>query len=594
MSKSKQHTTKPINHIAARALLHYAGQLRSGVWITSAVFVVANILIAIVPWLIGRLTNSLTAHNDEVVFWTACLIVASVGHDILWRAAELCYKQLLLSRSHRFDDIVFSAIMRHPYSYFTDKFTGKVSSYANGLGREFRELLVNFHWEYLNLFVTLPIITVTMFSVNAYTGAIFVVCLMIMFIAGRQLARKAAVAERREADERSTLEGYVVDAISNFVSIKAFNSERRESQRLYSSRDALIDAAHHSSWRNFLFWGVMSTIVRGVIWPSTFILNVYLYMQGDIGLAQVTTFMAAAVLFTSFIWEVIWHISQLNIKLAGVSEAYEYLFGKQDIFATEPDAQQKQPASLSLSFRDSMSLQGLSFAYPDKPDSPILHDINLTIKRGEKVGIVGPSGGGKSTLMKLLLGYYPIASQQLLIDGQPTSNHRLTELVAYVPQDTAMFHRSIRDNIAYSRPDASQAEVITAAKHAQADEFVGQLQHGYDTLVGERGVKLSGGQRQRIAIARAILKDAPILMLDEATSALDSESEKAIQKALDDLLKDRTALVIAHRLSTIQKLDRIIVFDGGKIVESGSHAELVERQGLYAALWAHQTNGFLE
>jgi ATP-binding cassette subfamily B protein len=187
-----------------------------------------------------------------------------------------------------------------------------------------------------------------------------------------------------------------------------------------------------------------------------------------------------------------------------------------------------------------------------------------------------------------------LISGQLLIDDQPVDNRALTNLTAYVPQDTAVFHRPISENIAYGRQDATDAEIVAAAKHAQAHEFIMELEAGYDTLVGERGIKLSGGQRQRIAIARAILKDAPLLMLDEATSALDSESEKLIQAALWEVMKGRTAIVIAHRLSTIQKMDRILVLEKGTIVEQGTHQELLKHQGVYATLWSHQSGGFIE
>lgn len=450
----------------------------------------------------------------------------------------------------------------------------------------------NFHYNYVNLIVTMPVIAATMFTVNVYTGAIFVISLMLMYLVGRKLAAVAAKAERVEADKRSSMDGFVVDIIANFVSVKAFGSEIREAQRLFRQRDGLVDAASRAMLKSIWFWGTMSLFVRWIIWPSTFVLNVYLFMHGKIDLAQITTFLTAILLFSNFIWEVIWNVSQLNVKFARIEEAYRYLFGERDIIA-QPTAKTKALASAD-DFLDSLELRKLSFAYPDDPENPVLHDVNLHVKRGEKVGIVGPSGGGKSTLFSLLLGHYPLEKGQVLLDGKATDNQSLTNLTSYVPQDTSVFHRSISDNIAYARPDATQAEIETAARHAQADGFIAKLGEGYDTLVGERGVKLSGGQRQRIAIARAILKDAPILLLDEATSALDSESEKHIQKALNNLLKHRTALIIAHRLSTIQHMDRIIVFDGGTIAEQGSHAELLAKKGIYAKLWSHQTDGFIE
>jgi ATP-binding cassette, subfamily B, bacterial len=577
--------------VAIRAFFAYVGQFKTAFWLTAAVFAFGNIVIALIPWLIGQLTTSLISGHD-IVFWTAMVIAASVGHDLVWRCAELLYLKLLVARSYRFDDAIFAAVVEHPYSYFVDKFTGKVSSYTNMLGARFRELLDNFHFNYTNLVVGMPIIAATMFTVNVYTGVIFLVSVVLMYLVGRPLAKAAAAAERKDADVHSTIDGYTVDAIANFVSIKAFNNEQQESRRLFHERKALIKAASASFVRTIWFWAAMSLFVRWIIWPSTFVLNVYLFTQGRIDLAQMATFLAAIVLFSNFIWEVIWNISQLNIKLATIEEAYRYLFGTRNVFK-DPAPQGIKPLPPE-SFRKSLVLRNLSFAYPDKPGLEVLTGVDLTIRQGEKIGIVGHSGGGKSTLLKLLLGYYPVNQEQVLLDGKPVDNRALTDITAYVPQDTAVFHRSIRDNIAYARQDATEAEIVAAAKHAQAHEFITDLEAGYDTLVGERGIKLSGGQRQRIAIARAILKDAPLLMLDEATSALDSESERLIQAALWKLMEGRTALVIAHRLSTIQKMDRIVVLERGTIVEQGTHQELLKKQGVYAKLWSHQSGGFIE
>jgi ATP-binding cassette subfamily B protein len=577
---------------ALRAFFSYVRRYRTSFILVALVFVVSDIVITSIPWLIGRLTDTLTGDQDRVVFWTGMLIAASVGHDALWRGSELLHRQFITRRGHEFDNEIFDAILRQPYSYFIDKFTGKVSSYAKTLGQEFRELQNEFHFSYINLLVALPVIAATMFTVNTYTGVIFIASLLLMYIVGRKFAKAAAAAERIEADEHSTVDGYTVDAIANFVSVKAFGNERREVKEMRQKRQRVIRAALRSDLRNIFFWASMSLFIRWIIWPSTFILNMYLFTQGQLSFAQVTTFLTAIVLFSNFIWEVVWNISQINIKLASVNEAYAYLFGNRNIF-TDPLPEPPAPLSPSA-FQHSLELRDVSFAYPDKPGAEVLKDINLRISQGEKIGIVGHSGGGKSTLLKLLLGYYPITNGELVIDGEPVANDRLTNLMAYVPQDTAVFHRSVRDNIAYGRPDATEADVVAAAKHAQAHEFIANLDTGYDTLVGERGIKLSGGQRQRVAIARAVLKDAPILVLDEATSALDSESEKLIQAALWELMKDRTAIVIAHRLSTIQKMDRILVLEEGKIVEEGTHTELVKHGGIYAQLWAHQSGGFIK
>ena len=237
-----------------------------------------------------------------------------------------------------------------------------------------------------------------------------------------------------------------------------------------------------------------------------------------------------------------------------------------------------------------------SFRYSDGIED-VLENISITIHSGQKIGLVGPSGAGKSTIVQLLLRFSDVTSGSICIDGNDIRHITQSSLrrnIAYVPQEPMLFHRSLRDNIAYNRPGATDAMIEDAAKKANAWDFIQKLPDGLETTVGERGIKLSGGQRQRIAIARAILKDAPILVLDEATSALDSESEKLIQASLDTLMKNRTAIVIAHRLSTIAKLDRIIVLENGKIIEDGSHQQLLAQNGTYARLWNHQSGGFIE
>lgn len=576
---------------AVRTFVSYLSTFKAAFAATVVCFALADIIITSIPWFIGRFTHSLVQHDSHIIPWTIALILCSILHDTAWRSAEFLYMKLLLNRSQQFDDIVFRAVINQPYGYFVDKFTGKISSYTNSLGEKFRNLLTDFCYNYTNLVVSMPIIAATMFTVNLWTGLVFSVSLILMYLIGRGFARSAAAAERIEADERSSLDGRVVDAIANFVSVKAFGNERRESELLRRGRKPLMDAARRAYFKNILFWGCMSLFVRWIIWPSTFVLNVYLYVHGQLTIEQMTTFLAAIVLFSNFIWEVIWSISQVNIRIATVEEAYQYLFGSQNIItSTVPE----QEGDLSVKLQHSIELNDITFAYPDKPDQTVLHDFSLTISKGEQIGVVGPSGSGKSTLIKLLLGYYPMPDGAISIDGKPIAAAELRKLVSYVPQDTAIFHRSIADNIAYAVPSATQDEIETAARHAQAHDFILQLDKGYETHVGERGVKLSGGQRQRIAIARALLKRAPLLLLDEATSALDSESEQKIQAAFDSLLIGQTALVVAHRLSTIQKMDRIIVLKDGSIVEQGTHDQLLAAAGEYAQLWQHQVGGFIK
>jgi ATP-binding cassette subfamily B multidrug efflux pump len=293
---------------------------------------------------------------------------------------------------------------------------------------------------------------------------------------------------------------------------------------------------------------------------------------------------------------IMWEVSALFENIGTVQDGMNTL-------AVPATIQDKTDAKPLVVNGGRIDFDKVNFAYAGKGDNliPVFKDLSIAIKAGEKVGLVGRSGAGKSTLVNTLLRFYDIQSGEIRIDGQPITNisqESLRAQISMVTQDTSLMHRSVRDNILYGRMDASEEQMIHAAKQAEAHEFILTLsdaagRSGYDAHVGERGVKLSGGQRQRIAIARVMLKDAPILILDEATSALDSEVEAAIQECLIKIMEDKTVLAIAHRLSTIAQMDRLLVLDEGKIVESGSHSELLEKGGIYAKLWAHQTGGFI-
>ena len=589
MNKPKK---QKATYYALKSFLSYLNRYRWKVAGVFGVFVLSNILIAIIPVFVGQLVGALADEpRGDVYLYVWILIACSTGHDILWRASELLYRRYLNGVSFEYETVVFEHAIRKPYPYFVDKFTGKIASYTNSLGQEFREFMEHVFWEYAGHAVNLVTVCIVLTAINWQTGLVFAGGLVLLFITGMITVHNTIKYEKIWSDVRSTKNGKIFDALSNFVNVKSFQKESNEVVAIKREQAKTIDAANRSFGWNIVFWGSMSQVIRNLVWPASIVLNVYLYLHGYISLADLTTFLTAVVLFTNYIWNIIWSISQFSLQMARAEEAYTYMFGNVNIIhnGISTPKQTTMPQ-----FESSLILSDITFAYPDKPDLAILNQISITIKKGEKVGIVGKSGSGKTTLTKLLLDYYSVSDGQLTLDERPVRSNDLCALVSYVPQDTSLFHRTIAENISYatdSKPTSS--DITRAAKRAHAHEFITRIDDGYDALVGERGVKLSAGQRQRIAIARAFLDDKPILVLDEATSALDSESEILVQKALEDLWEDKTVIAIAHRLSTLRNMDRIMVMESGRIVEQGTHAELLNQNGIYAGLWAHQSDGFL-
>ena len=408
----------------------------------------------------------------------------------------------------------------------------------------------------------------------------------------RWTIRRVGPASKAASDARSLVNGRVVDAYTNIHSVKMFAQDRQE---LDYAKEA-IDVARATFQKEMRLYTIMDlalVMLNGLLIVGVVGWGFLLWMQGVASVGIVAAATALTLRLNAMTGWIMWALTTLFRQLGVVAEGMETI--AQPISLVDaPDA---KPLRLE---KGEIRLDHLTHHYGR--GSGGLEDISLIIKPGEKIGLVGRSGAGKSTLVKLLLRFYDAEKGAILIDGQNVSEVQqdsLRRAIGMVQQDSALLHRSVRDNLLYGRPDATEAQVIAAAKQAQAHDFILTLQDpqgrtGYDAHVGERGVKLSGGQRQRVALARVILKDAPILLLDEATSALDSEVEAAIQDTLYGMMEGKTVIAIAHRLSTIAHMDRILVLDGGRIVEEGSHDVLLQHQGLYAQFWARQSGGFLD
>jgi ATP-binding cassette subfamily B protein len=448
-------------------------------------------------------------------------------------------------------------------------------------------------WDTL-VFTAVPIIT-TIVSVCVVLGFIFwqfaialailsIIIILVIFKAQSSIAP----ISRQVAERSSAMTAYFADVVSNIATVKSFAAEDFELNR-YKKLTRVWRQTNIKEMKNVLFitgsFGLMMTIM-----------NITAFIAAVLATEHHIASIGVTYLVISYTLNV---VSQLW-SVGGTTRTYIRIIGDAGPMIATLDEPTElndidSPKKIEIKY-GKIVFNNVTFTHAENDDA-LFHNFNLIIQPGEKIGLVGQSGSGKTTLTRLLLRLNDLDSGTITIDGQPIAEAAQADLrrhVAYVSQEPMLFHRTLRENIAYGNRDATQADIEHASEQAHAMEFIVKLHNGFDTLVGERGVKLSGGQRQRVAIARAILKNAPILVLDEATSALDSESEKLIQDALTKLMKNRTSIVIAHRLSTIAKLDRIIVLDNGTIAEQGTHAELLKQNGTYAKLWSHQSGGFID
>ena len=397
---------------------------------------------------------------------------------------------------------------------------------------------------------------------------------------------------KAQANARAAMTGRITDAYTNIATVKLFSHTQREAGFARAAMDE-FRATGYAQMRLVSQFEIANQVLMVALILGAGGLSLWLWMQGQVGIGAVAAVSAMALRLNGMSHWVMWEMTSLFESVGTIQDGINTLSRPRAV-VDAPDARRLEVTQGEVRFED------VRFAYRSDA-APVIEQLNLTIRPGEKVGLIGRSGAGKSTLVNLLLRFQDVQAGRILIDGQDVrgvTQDSLRQHIGMVTQDTSLLHRAMRDNILYGRPDASDAEMIAAAERAEAHDFILQLSDregrtGYEAQVGERGVKLSGGQRQRVAIARVMLKDAPILVLDEATSALDSEVEAAIQRSLHTLMEGKTVIAIAHRLSTIAALDRLIVLDKGQIVEQGTHQQLLARGGLYARLWQHQSGGFL-
>ncbi|CAN5669978.1 ABC transporter ATP-binding protein [soil metagenome] len=527
-------------------------------------------------------------HRVGLILLAALLFVSpiAVGAQTLIKHQVIAinYAMLLRWNFHRL-------MLGQSMTFFQDEFAGRVAAKVMQTALAVRDsslILGEMLVFALIYFFTMMLLAG---SFDAWLILPFLGWLVLYLIAVWYFVPRLAKVGAAQADARSLMTGRVTDAYTNVSTVKLFSHARREANY---ARDAMKDFMKpgHAQMRLVSGFEFVNHTLSMMLLASTTVLALWLWSNGQLGIGSIAASTAMALRLNGISHWVMWEMATLFEHIGTVQDGINTL-SRGNVMKDEPDA-----ATLVVP-RGELRFEDVSFAYGGK--QPVVSALNLRVAPGEKIGLVGRSGAGKSTILNLLLRFYDVESGRIVIDGQAiagVTQESLRAQMGMVTQDTSLLHRSVRDNLMYGRPDATEADMIAAARRAEAHDFIVTLadaagRTGYDAHVGERGVKLSGGQRQRIAIARVMLKDAPILLLDEATSALDSEVEAAIQQSLYRLMEGKTVVAIAHRLSTIAAMDRLIVLDKGYIVEEGDHESLLASGGLYARLWAHQSGGFL-
>jgi len=543
----------------------------------------------VVDWLSKVEPSQLWAQEGDTLLGLCALLILST----LVIAGQALFKQQALFSNFpmrlrwKFHRLMLAQSMR----FYQDEFAGRIATKVMQTALAVRDVVMIV----TDILVFVLIYFLTMVSVVGSFNALMLVPFG-LWVAGYALVLKFFVPRigkvaKDQADARSLMTGRVTDAYTNISTVKLFSHSERESAYARGAMEEFMGTAYRQM-RLATGFEVVNHVLGMALIIATSGLVLWLWSQGTVGVGAVAAATAMALRLNGISHWVMWEMAQLFENIGTVQDGLRMMSRERHVL----DAPAAAPLKVT---RGDIVFDHVDFSYDGT--HPVIRDLTLHIKAGEKVGLVGPSGAGKSTITNILLRFYDLQAGRVLIDGQDVSKVTQDSLRAHigmVTQDTSLLHRSVRENLVYGHPDAQDEDMFRAADGAEAHEFIGTLvdpkgRTGYDAHVGERGVKLSGGQRQRVAIARVMLKNAPILVLDEATSALDSEVEAAIQHSLLRLMQGKTVLAIAHRLSTIAAMDRLIVMDGGRIVEEGTHQQLLARNGLYARLWSHQSGGFL-
>ena len=571
--------------------------VRGWILVLAVCSAVIGILEAVLFQFVGEVVDWLGKYSPETLLAEKGAALTAMGlllaFFIVWRffASNVRLQTLQGVFPMRLRWNFHRQMLNQSLGFYQDEFAGRVSAKVMQTALAVRETVMTIADMVVYVLVYFLTSGVILATLDRWLLAPFIGWTVLFFLLMKLLIPRLAKTAQRQADARSIMTGRITDAYSNIATVKLFSHGAREARYAKESMEEFMQTVH-AQMRLASLLSTLSFAVNALLIFSTTALGIWLWIRGEVGVGAVAVATTMALRVNGLSQYIMWESAMLFENIGTVTDGMGTLSKPQTIL-DKPKAR-----ALEVKHGD-IRFEHLDFSY--ESGKPLLNGFNLHIKAGEKVGLIGRSGAGKSTIVNLLLRFYEPQSGTISIDGQNINDitqESLRAQIGLVTQDTSLLHRSVRDNILYGRPDAGDEEMFQAAERAEAADFIPNLsdakgRRGYDAHVGERGVKLSGGQRQRIAIARVMLKDAPILLLDEATSALDSEVEAAIQESLDKMMDGKTVIAIAHRLSTIAAMDRLIVLDKGRIVEEGNHEELLAKGGLYAKLWAHQSGGFL-